>query len=214
MWLFTYIKILALGRFLKKARGGGKRLSFFLGSILQNVLMWFWFKSQTFAWGRNNNLSQLRPHNLSPATSSSTSSSSSSLSCSPMSRLRQRTKVEEAPSKKPCKIKKTSSYPQPAVCICECEHEDHLLEDVPRKHGVATICQAIDSVGGKRVGCSNKVVDFKFRRAVPSGQKMLLCPEHIRRFHAHNLCPLSNEFCTHVSLLDFNLIIKSWSICF
>jgi len=93
-----------------------------------------------------------------------------------------------------------SSPKQPRECLCECELEADKLEDAPRKPGVATICQAVESVGGQRVGCGNKVEEFKYRRATPSGPKILLCPHHVERLRSHHLCPFSNTFCAHVSL--------------
>ena len=58
------------------------------------------------------------------------------------------------------------------------------------------ICQAIENVGGQRVGCKNKVTRFELVK-LTSKCKALLCDLHRDRLARHGCCPLCGEFCSH-----------------
>jgi hypothetical protein len=85
------------------------------------------------------------------------------------------------------------------TCVCECAKPDEELAEASKKPGVATFCQAVESVGGNKVGCKNKVDDFRSRRATAAVPKQLFCSVHVQRLQGHHVCAFCGEFCAHVS---------------
>ena len=86
------------------------------------------------------------------------------------------------------------------ACVCECGKADaDLTEEAPKKQGVALFCQAIETVGGHRVGCKNKAESAKLRRPRPGVKARVLCAEHVKRMRTHHVCGFCGEFCAHVS---------------
>ena len=76
--------------------------------------------------------------------------------------------------------------------LCSCESEpiiDNSLE------GEIT-CQAVENVGGHRVGCKNKVTRMELVR-ISGRNHAILCDLHRERFASHGCCPLCGEFCSH-----------------
>ncbi len=107
---------------------------------------------------------------------------------------------------------------QPCVCACALPDEELDEASVGALHGVgdgegpSTRCQAVESVGAKRVGCTNLVEGRKPRQrrvaAEKGGKTMLLCQDHAQRLRGHHVCPYCMEFCAHVSLVqcDFAML--------
>ena len=86
-------------------------------------------------------------------------------------------------------------------CVCDCDQEEIDLKPANRKLGVTYNCQAVESVGGSRVGCRNKVIDFRYRQTGLKANQKLLCDKHIKRLKAHQACVFCGEFCAHVSCI-------------
>lgn len=86
----------------------------------------------------------------------------------------------------------------PLVCKCATPREDLAAVDKPTK-GNNTLCQGVECVGDKRVGCKNRVEEFRGRRARESNRALLLCSTHIDRIKTHHMCPFCGDFCAHVS---------------
>jgi len=89
-------------------------------------------------------------------------------------------------------------YPQ-KPCVCFCDEPDENLKpassDLQKK---VVTCQAIESVGGAKIGCRNKVTDFRLRRtSINSPTGRLLCDEHIQRLKAHQACVFCGQFCAY-----------------
>lgn len=88
------------------------------------------------------------------------------------------------------------------ACVCECGKPDQdLVEEAPKRQGVAMLCQAIDIVGGHQVGCKNKSESAKLRRARPGMKGRVMCTQHVKRMKTHHMCGFCGEFCAHVSCL-------------
>merc|ERR1719376_1706695 len=105
---------------------------------------------------------------------------------------------------------------QPQIkCVCDCDCPEDDLKPANRKPGLTYNCQAVESVGGSRVGCRNKVTDFRYRKtasfpvaaAASNNNSKLqqkianrsnpLCDSHIKRLKAHQACVYCGEFCAH-----------------
>lgn len=82
-------------------------------------------------------------------------------------------------------------------CICECNKDASEAAVLTKKPGVTYNCQAIETVGGSRVGCHNKISDFCQRRSSTKLSQQLFCNEHIQRLKAHQSCAFCGEFCAH-----------------
>lgn len=88
---------------------------------------------------------------------------------------------------------------QTPVCWCARTNEE-IAEEAHRKPGTnAGLCQAIETVGGNRVGCKNKAENLKLRRVSQTVKGKVMCAEHIRRLSGHNACGFCGDFCAHVS---------------
>ena len=75
---------------------------------------------------------------------------------------------------------------------------------VPVAPPVATLyCQAVDSVGGKLVGCCLAANRKRFYRPSKKIPFMILCDSHRDRIRKHFCCPGCGLFCTQVSVLCF-----------
>ena len=58
------------------------------------------------------------------------------------------------------------------------------------------ICQAVENIGGNRVGCKNKVTRLELVK-LTAKEKSVLCDLHRQRLSSHGCCPLCGEFCSH-----------------
>ncbi len=84
----------------------------------------------------------------------------------------------------------------PTVCLCAAADQSEIAVKVE----AGSKCGAVESVGGKRVGCTNSVSSKAGSRRVLKGSKpMMLCQDHADRMRGHNVCPFCSEFCAHVS---------------
>ena len=59
------------------------------------------------------------------------------------------------------------------------------------------LAQAVEQVGGNRVGCKNKVTRIEQVVVSRAGDRAVLCELHRSRHAAHGCCPLCGEFCSH-----------------
>ena len=57
-------------------------------------------------------------------------------------------------------------------------------------------CQAIENVGGHRVGCKNKVKRVELVK-LTTRDRAVLCELHRDRLASYGCCPLCGEFCSH-----------------
>jgi hypothetical protein len=104
--------------------------------------------------------------------------------------------VSEQPAKKKTPIVETPLQ----TLICQCARPDaEITAEAAKKPGVANLCQAVETVGGHRVGCKNKVDDFKLRRCTPKAKGKVLCAAHVKRMQGHHACAFCGDFCAHVS---------------
>jgi len=76
------------------------------------------------------------------------------------------------------------------LCMC---NADPILDS---NLGPSYICQAVEVVGGHRVGCKNKVARIELMR-INSNEKAILCDLHRDRLKSHGCCPICGEFCSH-----------------
>ena len=109
--------------------------------------------------------------------------------------MRQRKQQVAVPEKK--------RAPQPEKplqpLICECARTDQeITAEATKKPGVSHLCQAVETVGGHRVGCKNKAQDLKLRKSASKGKGKVLCAAHIQRLRGHNACAFCGDFCAHV----------------
>lgn len=83
----------------------------------------------------------------------------------------------------------------PEDFICECSKAD----DLPNRGGNddTDLCQAVESVGGSRVGCKNLAADSYLRRSGAKLESKQFCRVHVARLQAHNACAFCGEFCAH-----------------
>jgi len=58
-------------------------------------------------------------------------------------------------------------------------------------------CEAVEVVGGHRVGCRNKVTTDLQHKTTPIGDPIFLCDLHHSRLASHCCCPFCGEFCSH-----------------
>lgn len=64
-------------------------------------------------------------------------------------------------------------------------------------------CQAVDSVGGKPIGCCLVASGKRFYRPSKKIQFMFLCESHRERIRKHLCCPGCGNFCTQVGPFVF-----------
>lgn len=76
------------------------------------------------------------------------------------------------------------------LCMC---NADPIIDS---NLGPSYICQAVEVVGGHRVGCKNKVARIELMR-INSHEKAILCDLHRERLKSHGCCPICGEFCSH-----------------
>ena len=76
------------------------------------------------------------------------------------------------------------------LCMC---NADPIIDS---NLGPSYICQAVEVVGGHRVGCKNKVTRIELMR-INSHEKAILCDLHRERLKSHGCCPICGEFCSH-----------------
>uniref|UniRef100_A0A0K2U4S4 Uncharacterized protein n=1 Tax=Lepeophtheirus salmonis TaxID=72036 RepID=A0A0K2U4S4_LEPSM len=81
-----------------------------------------------------------------------------------------------------------------ATYICECEKT---IDDLLSRRNSGTICRAIESVGGSRVGCKNQIQSFNQLRADTRLPRKVFCEIHTERLRAHQVCGFCGEFCSH-----------------
>merc|ERR1719206_715065 len=76
------------------------------------------------------------------------------------------------------------------LCMCTAD------PIVDNSLGPSYICQAVEVVGGHRVGCKNKVTRIELVR-LNAQEKAILCDLHRERLKSHGCCPICGEFCSH-----------------
>eukprot|EP00096_Caligus_rogercresseyi_P001210 TRINITY_DN1190_c0_g1_i3.p1 TRINITY_DN1190_c0_g1~~TRINITY_DN1190_c0_g1_i3.p1 ORF type:complete len:1358 (-),score=455.16 TRINITY_DN1190_c0_g1_i3:220-4293(-) len=81
-----------------------------------------------------------------------------------------------------------------ASYICECEKS---IEDLLLRRNSSTLCRAIESVGGSRVGCKNPVQSYNQLRPDGKLPRKVFCEIHTERLRAHQACGFCGEFCSH-----------------
>ncbi|CAB4055891.1 EHMT [Lepeophtheirus salmonis] len=69
--------------------------------------------------------------------------------------------------------------------------------DLLSRRNSGTICRAIESVGGSRVGCKNQIQSFNQLRADTRLPRKVFCEIHTERLRAHQVCGFCGEFCSH-----------------
>ena len=108
----------------------------------------------------------------------------------------------EKPRPPPSSVEKPRPPPSLApvvskgLCYCEAEPLREASADTDY------VCQAVENVGGHRVGCKNKVTRLEVVRLMGRDSTLLcslglLCELHRSRAECHGLCPLCGEFCSH-----------------
>lgn len=91
---------------------------------------------------------------------------------------------------------KTSSGDSPISFACSCVENRPPVATAPP---AATLyCQAVDSVGGKLVGCCLVAIRKRFYRPSKKIAFMILCDSHRDRIRRHFCCPGCGLFCTQV----------------
>ena len=91
---------------------------------------------------------------------------------------------------------KSSSGDSEISYSCSCVEGRPPVATVPP---AATLyCQAVDSVGGKQVGCCLVAVRKRFYRPSKKIAFMILCESHRDRIRKHFCCPGCGLFCTQV----------------
>lgn len=91
-------------------------------------------------------------------------------------------------------------YEKP-IYVCACIESRPPIATVPP---AATLyCQAVDSVGGKLVGCCLVANRKRFYRPSKKIPFMILCDSHRDRIRKHFCCPGCGLFCTQVPLKHF-----------
>ncbi len=92
-----------------------------------------------------------------------------------------------------------SSIVEKNTYACSCVESRPPVAIVPP---AATLyCQAVDSVGGKLVGCCLVANRKRFYRPSKKIQFMILCDSHRDRIRKHFCCPGCGLFCTQVSMI-------------
>ena len=129
---------------------------------------------------------------MTKAILSSTPSEKPLLSVSPLSKPDQSPVTVEKPRPVPSLAPVTSRK----LCYCEAEPLKETSE------ATEYICQAVENVGGHRVGCKNKVTRLEVVKLMGRDSTLLatlglLCDLHRARAESHGLCPLCGEFCSH-----------------
>ena len=76
--------------------------------------------------------------------------------------------------------------------LCTCEAQSI---SIAGKDGLN--CQAVEVVGGYRVGCKNKITRSEIVKTSPEFDPVSLCDMHRDRLLTHSCCPLCGEFCSH-----------------
>ena len=109
--------------------------------------------------------------------------------------MRQRKQQVAVPEKKRAPLPERPL--QPLICQCA-SNDEQITAEAVKKPGVANLCQAVETVGGHRVGCKNKAQDSKLRKSVTEGKGRVLCSAHIQRLREHNACAFCGDFCAHV----------------
>ena len=94
------------------------------------------------------------------------------------------------PAEKPRPV--AASAGSKMLCFCS-SSSSPLREAAP---DTEPVCQAVENVGGHRVGCRNKVTRLEVVR-LTARDSALLCDLHRARLASHGLCPLCGEFCSH-----------------
>lgn len=99
----------------------------------------------------------------------------------------------------------TSSQMNGAVFVSHADKINFTCCCVESRSPVATVppsatlyCQAVDSVGGKQVGCCLVANRKKFYRPSKKIPFMILCESHHDRIRKHLCCPGCGLFCTQV----------------
>ena len=100
------------------------------------------------------------------------------------------TKTVPPPAEKPRAV--AASAGSKMLCFCS-SSSSPLREAAP---DTEPVCQAVENVGGHRVGCRNKVTRLEVVR-LTARDSALLCDLHRARLASHGLCPLCGEFCSH-----------------
>jgi hypothetical protein len=84
--------------------------------------------------------------------------------------------------------------------VCSCVEKRPPIATAPP---TATLyCQAVDSVGGKMVGCCLVASRKRFYRPSKKIPFMILCDSHRDRIRKHFCCPGCGLFCTQVNQWD------------
>ena len=103
------------------------------------------------------------------------------------------TPTSSLPSTVPSQTKTaTPVVPPTNKVLCHCGSEP--IKDA--KLVGEYICQAVENVGGHRVGCKNKVTRLELVK-VTGKERAVLCDLHRHRLSSHGCCPLCGEFCSH-----------------
>ena len=98
---------------------------------------------------------------------------------------------------------------QPLICACGRTDEEITAEAARKPGAPASLCQAVETVGGHRVGCKNRVQDMKLRKSAAKGRGNVLCAAHVQRLRAHNACAFCGDFCAHVRIVDLHRAVHN-----
>jgi euchromatic histone-lysine N-methyltransferase len=86
---------------------------------------------------------------------------------------------------------------QPCICDCTKILDDSITKDIKSTESTEE-CRAIETVGGSRVGCCNKIQNSgSFWRASENIEPAQFCESHISRLKSHQCCGFCGEFCAH-----------------
>ena len=110
--------------------------------------------------------------------------------------------IVEEQAKEEASISANHSHPlsnglDKTTYVCSCVEKRPPVATAPP---TATLyCQAVDSVGGKMVGCCLVANRKRFYRPSKKIPFMILCDSHRDRIRKHFCCPGCGLFCTQVN---------------
>jgi len=95
------------------------------------------------------------------------------------------------------------------LCLCQSKKNIYMKAETVSTSNGPLLCQAIDSLEGRLVGCCNPVSieeSGNIRLCRPGSRVpfMMMCDVHQQRILRHNCCPGCGNFCTQVSMANFS----------
>lgn len=85
------------------------------------------------------------------------------------------------------------------LCLCQSKTNLYVRKDVYEDNDVSLMCQAVDSLEGRLIGCCNAVggtESARLHRPSPRVPYVVLCEQHMQRLLRHHCCPGCGHYCT------------------